>query len=201
MAHGDVLGDGKPQLAACHGQAAHGPRELQLAGADAEETLSALDTDGRGKLSESEFAASRPSPAGGDAQGAGAQMPLPPAAAAGGGASGSASSSHDPLDTNEDGVVSAADPLQALFDNIDTNGDNTIGSDEAQAFAQKLTDALQAGSGDATASTAQQGEQGTAPSPLDIGISRLAELARREYDHMAQGAAQQAQGLAISALA
>ncbi|MEO7107361.1 MAG: EF-hand domain-containing protein, partial [Rhodoferax sp.] len=66
----------------------------------------------------------------------------------GGGSGASAKTSFDPLDTNQDGTVSAAepasgdtktDPLQALFKAIDTDSDGKISQAESTDFTTKLT--------------------------------------------------------------
>lgn len=69
--------------------------------------------------------------------------------------SSSSSSSTDPLDTNGDGTVSAQERaagalkemLQSLAKAMDSDGDGSISKDEISSFTQKLTSALQDGSG------------------------------------------------------
>ena len=149
-------------------------------GVDSDELFSQLDADGDGSLSQAEFDAGRPS--GGPAGGAVGGMPPPPPGGPGGPGSTSASSgtTYDPLDTNEDGVVSAseqaagaaqADAITALFKTIDTDGDSSISSDEAQSFIAQLTRQF----GGATGSQAQD----SGPT-MDLG--QLAQLARSRYE-------------------
>ena len=120
---------------------------------------------------------------------AGGMPPPPPGGPGGpGGAQqsggSSASTTYDPLDTNEDGVVSLAERLagsssaqeaaQALFSAIDTDGDQKLSSTEAQTFIDQLTAAAtQAGTG-------TQQEQGTT-----LNLVQLAEQAKREYEAIA----------------
>ena len=115
------------------------------------DTFSQLDSDGDGSLSQTEFEAGRP-PRGQEAQGmqqAGGTPPPPQGAAK--------SSSYDPLDTNEDGVVSAAeraaaasstdssDAVENLLKAIDTDGDQQISRSESTAFIESLTSQYQNG--------------------------------------------------------
>ena len=155
-------------------------------GTRSDELFAQLDTDGDGKLSQAEFDAGRPSEQASGTAGGG--MPPPPPGGPGGpgGAGGAQSSSttYDPLDTNEDGVVSLAERLagsssaqeaaQALFSAIDTDGDQKLSSTEAQTFIDQLsTAATQAGTG-------TQQEQGTT-----LNLVQLAEQAKREYEAIA----------------
>jgi hypothetical protein len=77
---------------------------------------------------------------------------MPPPPPAGGAASASSSTETDPLDTNGDGVVSAQeraaaeaqDPLQALMQSIDSDGDGQISGKEVEGFVSQLAGQLQA---------------------------------------------------------
>ncbi|WP_462388042.1 XopAW family type III secretion system calcium-binding effector [Acidovorax sp. Q11] len=153
-------------------------------GVSSDELFSQLDADGDGSLSEAEFDAGRPSGAGAEAGGMQALggMPPPPGGPGGaGGASGNSSAaSYDPLDTNEDGTVSAAerlagstssveqDAITALFNAIDTDGDASISASESKAFIDQLTSQTQ-----------------SAPSSNESGrrndLARLADFARQQY--------------------
>lgn len=168
-------------------------------GVSSDEVFSQLDADGDGSLSEAEFDAGRPSGPG-DAAGvmqAMGGMP-PPSGGPGGpggpggaggaaGASGSSQdTSYDPLDTNEDGVVSAAerlaggtssveqDAITALFNAIDTDGDASISTTESQAFIDQLTRQAQS----ATGSSESGGR---------TDLARLADFARQQYALAANG--------------
>jgi len=124
--------------------------------ADDSEMFAKLDTDGDGSLSQAEFEAGRPdstqnTEGTGGPQAMGGMRPPPPPA---GGVSSSDSSSEttDPLDTNNDGVVSAAeraaaaetDPLQALMETLDADQDGQISETEVDSFVQQLTAQLEA---------------------------------------------------------
>jgi Ca2+-binding EF-hand superfamily protein len=159
-------------------------------GVSSDEVFSQLDADGDGSLSEAEFDAGRPPGAGEEAGGMQAMggMPPPPGGPGGaGGTSGSSSAaSYDPLDTNEDGVVSAAerlagstssvaqDAITALFNAIDTDGDASISTTESQAFIDQLTRQTQS----ATASGEPGGRN---------DLARLADFARQQYALAANG--------------
>lgn len=153
-------------------------------GVSSDELFSQLDADGDGSLSEAEFDAGRPSGAGAEAGGMQALGSMPPphgGPGGAGGASGSSSAaSYDPLDTNEDGTVSAAerlagstssveqDAITALFNAIDTDGDASISASESKAFIDQLTSQTQ-----------------SAPSSSESGrrndLARLADFARQQY--------------------
>lgn len=165
-------------------------------GVSSDEVFSQLDADGDGSLSEAEFDAGRPSGPGDAAGGMQAMggMPPPPGGPGGpggaGGAAGASGSSqatsYDPLDTNEDGVVSAAerlaggtssveqDAITALFNAIDTDGDASISTTESQAFIDQLTRQAQS----ATASSESSGRN---------DLARLADFARQQYALAANG--------------
>ena len=155
-------------------------------GVSSDEVFSQLDADGDGSLSEAEFDAGRPSDAAGDAGGMQAMgMPPPPGGPSGAGGSSSAAS-YDPLDTNEDGVVSAAersagstssvaqDAITALFNAIDTDGDASISTSESQAFIDQLTRQAQS----ATTGSESGGR---------TDLARLADFARQQYALAANG--------------
>lgn len=138
---------------------------------DAQALFSALDSDGDGALSQSEFDAGRPQ--------AGAGMPPPPpaqeasatasttasstttasasGAAAPAAAGGSSTTVYDELDTNEDGVVSVAERLAGAAEASDSQGQALVEQrqDSSPAWAQSARDALMA-----TASRAYQAASG-----------------------------------------
>ena len=120
----------------------------------ASDRLAALDTDGNGELSESEFEAGRPQggPQGmaGGPQGMEGPQGMPPPRSGGVSSAGS-STNIDPMDTNEDGVVSAQEraaaaaqaeesALQSLFETVDTDGNGQINKAEVSDFIQQLAD-------------------------------------------------------------
>ena len=156
-------------------------------GVSSDQVFSQLDADGDGSLSEAEFDAGRPSGAAGDAGGMQAMGGMPPPPGGPGGAGGSRSAaSYDPLDTNEDGVVSAAerlaggassveqDAITALFNAIDTDGDASISTSESQAFIDQLTRQAQ------SATTGSESGGST-------NLARLADFARQQYALAANG--------------
>lgn len=117
------------------------------------------------------------------------------------GGSASSSTTYDPLDTNQDGVVSLAerlagttkaDPLQALFKALDANSDGKISKTETDDFAKKLTDLVSQTADSATASaTGSASTQG-------FDINKLAQML---YNKVASGLSQSTQTSALSAVA
>ncbi|MDB5850251.1 MAG: hypothetical protein JWP29_4003 [Rhodoferax sp.] len=174
---------------------------------DSTADFAGLDTDGNGSLSQSEFNAGRTQ---GGAHAAGGMPPPPPHAAGG---SGSANDTrYDPLDTNQDGVVSAAelaaasasgaestDPLKALFDAVDTDGDQKISASETDALAQQVATALEtlkgASSTASSSSTSSSGtgsgtgtdSRGQGDQPLDLRT--LAQQVLKQYEAIANNLA------------
>lgn len=159
-------------------------------GVSSDDVFSQLDTDGDGSLTQAEFDAGRPSGpgAGADDMQAMGGMPPPPGGPRGAGGAGAASdsssaTSYDPLDTNEDGKVSAAerlaggtstaeqDAITALFNAIDTDGDASISASESKAFIDQLTSQVQS-----TTSTESTGRN---------DLARLADFARQQYERAA----------------
>ena len=168
-----------------------------------------LDANGDGSLSKTELDAGRSEGAHAakgshGPQGAGGPPPGGPPPAGGAGGSSSASTTYDPLDTNQDGVVSAqermaattsTDPLQALFKAIDTDGDSKISSSESDTFIQKLTAQLEATaqSSENSSSTSSGANSGSGTKSKTDGID-LAELVTQAYEQIANGLAQQTKG-------
>lgn len=138
---------------------------------DAQALFSALDSDGDGALSQSEFDAGRPQ--------AGTGTPPPPpaqeasatasatasstttasasGAAAPAAAGGSSTTVYDELDTNEDGVVSVAERLAGAAEASDSQGQGLVEQRQGSspAWVQSARDALMA-----TASRAYQAASG-----------------------------------------
>lgn len=167
-----------------------------------------LDSNGDGSLSQTEFEAGRPQ--GGNStqgtqgpHGAGGPPPGGPPPAGGADGASSASTTYDPLDTNEDGVVSLAerlagntqstDTVTTLLKAIDTNGDKTISTNESDAFITKLTAQLENKA--ATAQSTTSASSKTGQDSVD-----LAELVTQAYEQIASGLAQQTKGTNISAV-
>jgi Ca2+-binding EF-hand superfamily protein len=160
------------------------------------DSFAKLDTDSDGSLSATEFEAAR-TQGGTSAQGssgtqAAGGMPPPPPPGGGGSATAS-STTYDPLDTNQDGTVSASERLagstsssstnavSALLKTMDTNGDSQISKDETDAFMQKLNSQL---------------ESGKATGGVD-----LVELVKKAYEQIANASSQQSSGSTLSATA
>lgn len=180
-------------LAKMTGEGAEGTSSTEDTTAS-DELFAKLDSDGDGSLIQTEFEAGRPSgpegapPAGGP----------PPAGGAGGGGGGggvAGVTTYDPLDTNEDGVVSLAermagdvstDAVQALLEAVDTDGDSEVSSAESDAFVQALS---------AQVDSTDVSTQGT------LGGTKLVELVQRAYAQMASESAGQTRGSTLDTAA
>lgn len=152
--------------------------------------FASLDTDSDGKLTQSEFDAGRPSGAGGP-QGAGGPPPGPPPTS-----SSSDSTTYDPLDTNKDGIVSAAeaaagqangttDTMQALLKAIDTDKDGKLSNTEADTFVQQVA-------------TAVDTLQKSSSSTDSIDLNQLAQQVLKQYTQIAAGSASSSTGSTVS---
>ncbi|PUA99341.1 EF hand domain-containing protein [Acidovorax sp. 107] len=162
-------------------------------GVSSDDVFSQLDTNGDGSLTQAEFDAGRPSGTGGDAGGMQAMGGMPPPSGGPGGPGGagaatgsSSATSYDPLDTNEDGVVSAAerlaggtsteeqDAITALFNAIDTDGDASISASESKAFIDQLTSQVEPTTISNSTESAGRND-----------LARLADFARQQYERAA----------------
>lgn len=173
-------------------------------GVSSDDAFAALDTDSDGSLSQAEFDAGRPP---GDGPQAGSMPPPPggPEGAGGAQASSTSSTTYDPLDTNEDGVVSLTerlagnsstseqDAVTALFNAIDTDGDKTISSAESRSFMDALQQAADGASGQASGS----GEE----SRQTTDLARLADFARHQYEMAANDWSNSSRTSSLSAVA
>ena len=188
-------------------------------GVSSDDAFAALDTDGDGSLTQAEFDAGRPSGDGAQAGG------MPPGGAGGprgaGGAGGtSETTTYDPLDTNEDGVVSLTerlagatstteqDAVTALFSAIDTDGDKTISTSESKTFIDQLTSqfaSAAAASSSLTSSTSASSTDSQSSASKDSSqrgdLVRLADLARRRYEQAANDFGSRSSTEALSAVA
>lgn len=188
-------------------------------GVSSDDAFAALDTDGDGSLTQAEFDAGRPSGDGAQAGG------MPPGGAGGtggprgaggpgglGGAGGtSETTTYDPLDTNEDGVVSLTerlagatsttkqDAVTALFSAIDTDGDKTISASESKTFIDQLTS--QFASAAAASSSTDSQSSASKDSSQRGDLVRLADLARRRYEQAANDFGSRSSAEALSAVA
>lgn len=146
----------------------------------ASDVISQLDTNGDGSLSASELDAARPQGRDGPPQGSGMPPPPPPTDSSlnSTGASNTTSS-----------ASSSENPLQALFNAIDSNQSGDISSSEAQSFLSQLASQL-----DSTTATSSSTDSGSSSTGSDSGASsnaptqdlvQLVQAARREYQaHM-----------------
>jgi len=200
-------------------------------GVSSDDAFAALDTDSDGSLTQAEFDAGRPSGDGAQASG------MPPGGAGGaggprgaggpggpGGTGGAGSTSetttYDPLDTNEDGVVSLTerlagatstteqDAVTALFSAIDTDGDKTISASESKTFIDQLTSqfaSAAAASSSLTSSTSTSSTDSQSSASKDSSqrgdLVRLADLARRRYEQAANDFGSRSSTEALSAVA
>lgn len=196
-------------------------------GVSSDDAFAALDQDGDGSLTQAEFDAGRPS---GDGPPAGAMPPSGGggpggARGAGGAQGGSQATTYDPLDTNEDGVVSLAerlagaestqeqDAVAALFSAIDTDGDQKISESESKTFIDQLTSQFATASTSnvssaLTDSSTATGSNSDAESSTsqDSGnqrkdLVRLADVARRRYEEAANDFGSRSRTEALSAVA
>ena len=194
-------------------------------GVSSDDAFAALDTDGDGSLTQAEFDAGRPSGDGAQAGG------MPPGGAGGprgaGGAGGtSETTTYDPLDTNEDGVVSLTerlagatstteqDAVTALFSAIDTDGDKTISTSESKTFIDQLTSQFASAaaasssltsssltSSTSTSSSTDSQSSASKDSSQRGDLVRLADLARRRYEQAANDFGSRSSTEALSAVA
>jgi Ca2+-binding EF-hand superfamily protein len=191
---------------AVDGANASGSASSLSAEADAA-VFKALDTDGDHLINKEELSTAV------SGQGDGQQMrpsgpppgPAPGGRPGGGGGGGASSSSNatDPLDTNEDGVVSAQeraagamkDIVQELITAMDSDGDGSISNTEAADFKTQMSTAFRDTSGAASSSSATTSTSSSSSSssssfdsastqggrPMGLDLSALRDLVRQEY--------------------
>nr|WP_315234475.1 XopAW family type III secretion system calcium-binding effector [uncultured Albidiferax sp.] len=157
------------------------------------DSFASLDADGDGKLSEAEFNAGRP-------QGAGGPPPAGPPPS-----SSSTDTTYDPLDTNKDGIVSAAEAaagaangttsatgtMEALLQAIDSNRDGQLSDSEIDTLAQQVDSAMD------TLQKASASSNGSD----SIDLNQLAQQLLKQYTSMAAGSASAATGSTVSVTA
>ncbi|MDD0816669.1 XopAW family type III secretion system calcium-binding effector [Curvibacter sp. HBC28] len=187
-----------------------GNRDSTATSTEATALFQQLDSDSDGSLSSSEFDAGRPqnsADSGASNSTASANRPAPPPGGPGGpgrsgGASSSTSETYDPLDTNQDGVVSmeerlaantdSTDPLQALFDTVDSNGDGSISSSETDSFVAQLNEQLNSlNTSDSSSSSSSSSSNSNSDTSTDSAAApqdllKLVQEARRAYQAHAQ---------------
>lgn len=176
----------------------------------ATDLMSKLDTNGDGTLDATELQKGIPSivplPSTmefAQAHGAGGPPPGGPPPAGAAGASSSDNTVYDPLDTNKDGIVSAAeaaasaangtssttDTLQALLKAIDTDKDGKLSNTEADAFAKQVSTAVE---------TLQKSSTTGANGSDRIDINQLAQQVLKQYAAIAAGQTNQTTGSTFS---
>ena len=195
-------------------------------GVSADKVFSQLDANGDGGLTQAEFDAGRPS--NGDVAAAGdageGMPPPPPGGPAGpdgaggpppaGAPSSSADSSttYDPLDTNEDGVVSLTERLgaasstqelaQALLKAADANGDNALSAGEVKTLVEQLQSAANnTGNTSSTAAQSEAGKNDKTSDEVRQDLAQLADLASRQYAAVANNLSGKTQGNTLSVMA
>jgi Ca2+-binding EF-hand superfamily protein len=158
-----------------------------------DDLFAALDTDGDGTIGKAELSAAVSGPPPGPPP----EGPPPAGGAAAGasGASGTGSTtSYDPLDTNEDGVVSVqermAGEVQDLLKAMDTNGDQSISAGEVDSFVSQLAAAStthpSSSTSDSGSSTGDQASNANRHvGPGAINPNALGDLVREEYTRAA----------------
>ncbi len=167
--------------------------------ASSADTFKQFDTSGDGTLSQDELDAGMkslmPAPSstvefaqarGGEAGGPPPGGPPP--------ASGT-NASYDPLDTNQDGVVSVEEQaagdaaqasLESLLSAVDSNQDGELSSSEIDTFEKVLTDQLDT----ALASTQEGGEAEASATPARFDLNTLVSKVLKQYADMASVAEQ-----------
>ncbi|WP_374256832.1 hypothetical protein [Aquabacterium sp.] len=193
----------------------------------AADALKSLDSNGDGSLDADEldqgmkslmpeppstmaFAQSR---AEGGVQGAGGPPPPPPPPPPSDDASSDASStsstsatSYDPLDTNQDGTVSAEEraageakeAMQALLKAVDTDGDKQISDSEFSKFEDMLSAAVQeAGSTSSSGNSSSTDSQGS----QQFTLTQLADLVIKQYAKAATNSVSQSSGSSLNVTA
>ncbi len=189
----------------------------------ASDFISQYDSDGDGSLNQSElgtgmqslmpsrstqdFAAQR---SGGQDEGAGGvggmggPPPGPPPSEGAGGASSSSSTGYDPLDTNQDGTVSAEEAaageaakqlLQELTQAVDTDQDGRLSRSEMDTFKQVLTEqyssmtSVSSSSGSTSSGDSSGSSSASGSSSQADPMAQLTELAKRVIQRYADMAA------------
>lgn len=164
--------------------------------ADASNVFSQLDANGDGGLTQAEFEAGRPSEkSAGSTDGPTEGMPPPPAGGPPptGGVSASSSSeasttTYDPLDTNEDGVVSLMEQL--------VGAENTT-STSTSTSRTDTTDST----GSTTATQSSTSKKDKTSDDVRQDLAQLADLASRQYAAVANNLSGQTQGSSLSVMA
>lgn len=190
----------------------------------AADALKSLDSNGDGSLDADEldqgmkslmpeppstmaFAQSRSE---GGMQGAGGPPPPPPpsddASSDASSTSSTSATSYDPLDTNQDGTVSAEEraageakeAMQALLKAVDTDGDKQISDSEFSKFEDMLSAAVQeAGSTSSSGNSSSTDSQGS----QQFTLTQLADLVIKQYAKAATNSVSQSSGSSLNVTA
>lgn len=172
--------------------------------------FSKLDSDGSGSLDATEMDAAMrslmPKPSStvefAQQRDVGGPEGMPPGPPPGDGEDTSASSTtYDPLDTNQDGVVSAQEraagelkeAVQQLLEAADSNGDHSLDASEASSMQDALSQALQSATSTGSASDAGSSASSKQDDALQQQAAKLAQLLVQQY------ASVSAQGSGVSA--
>jgi len=180
--------------------------DSSTASISAADTFTKFDTNGDGSLSQSELGEGMkslmpaPSSTVEFAQGRGGEAGGPPP---GGAAPASDSSkTYDPLDTNQDGVVSAQEQavgdatqtaLDSLVKAVDSNQDGKLSSSEMDTFKQVLTDQLDTAvksMQDGGSSSASSTDTSSSDKSSRFDLKTLASMVLKEYAAMADASQQ-----------
>lgn len=204
--------------------AASGTASSTASSTDSAAIFSQMDGDGDGSLTADEldsglkallgspsdtvaFAQSRGMAGAGGPHGAGGPPPGPPPGEASEESSEASSAAIDPLDTNADGTVSAAEQaagdvqeaLKSLMQAVDSDGDEAISRSEARQFVDVLRqlrgDEAQTGH-NAIGSTGTGSSTDSASAAADF--SRMADQVMRHYAQAAASASESALTSALS---
>ena len=192
----------------------------------AADALKSLDSNGDGSLDADEldqgmkslmpdppstmaFAQSRSE---GGMQGAGGPPPPPPpppsddASSDASSTSSTSATSYDPLDTNQDGTVSAEEraageakeAMLALLKAVDTDGDKQISDSEFSKFEDMLSAAVQeAGSTSSSGNSSSTDSQGS----QQFTLTQLADLVIKQYAKAATDSVSQSSGSSLNVTA
>lgn len=190
----------------------------------AADALKSLDSNGDGSLDADEldqgmkglmpeppstmaFAQSRSE---GGMQGAGGPPPPPPpsddASSDASSTSSTSATSYDPLDTNQDGTVSAEEraageakeAMLALLKAVDTDGDKQISDSEFSKFEDMLSAAVQeAGSTSSSGNSSSTDSQGS----QQFTLTQLADLVIKQYAKAATNSVSQSSGSSLNVTA
>ena len=174
----------------------------------ADDLLGKMDSDGNGSLSQDELDSGMKSlmPAPSSTldfaqQHSGGGMPPPPASGGGGDNSASATSSSssssntDPLDTNEDGVVSAQeraagelkDLIKALTGAADKDSGTQVSQTDSTLVVTQFQTTLDSTTGTQTAGESSSSAEGSSSGSQDrLNLSALRDLIRNEYSKAAE---------------